>query len=389
MYKWSLVSVAVLVALSISCSGTKTGDTGANDGALYVAEDAPRRDVAAVVVDSARVRLDTVEELVIDVAPADPQFPNSLTIAVGSDGRIFKLDTLAEVSLGAFTPQGIAIGDWTSTEVVLESMPDSLVTIGAMRDDVVVAQWSPDPSDPGRLSVFEADGTFLSSLETASGIAFPHPVRDERTVVYELSNGVLGLVARDGSVVGRFTVFNGSDRDRAGDVHLWPKEAFVVGGERVYVTASATYEVAAFDLNADVAWVLDVPWPRQPIPEHLVGKTTGRTQRAGRTMAANLDGDADLVWPDQFPALADIDTDDQGRLFVFPYVTQRDATEFPVDVYSADGALLANGMLPLQGWDAHRGDHVYRVEQRAGRSVIVRYRLQLPAAVSVGAPAGQ
>ena len=200
---------------------------------------------------------------------------------------------------------------------------------------------------------------------------------------------MLGLVAKDGSVAARFTVLSGSERDRAGDTHLWPQEAFVVGGDRVYVTASAAYEVAAYDLNADVVWVLNVPWPREPIPEHLVSKTIGRTERAGRTMAANLAEDADAVWPEQCPALADIETDDQGRLFVFPYVVDDDASEFPVDIYSPDGELIANGMLPFQGWDAHRGDQVYRVEQRAGRNVIVRYRLQLPMTARPTSSAGQ
>ena len=182
-----------------------------------------------------------MEELVIDVAPAYSQFPNAVAIAVGSGGGIFKFDTLADVSLGAFTPQGISVGDWTSADGVLEcTRTGSLVTIGARRDEVLVAQWSPDPSEQlGRLSVFVSDSTFLGGVDTPSGIAFPRPVREERTVAYELSTGVLSLIAEDGSVVGHFTVFEGPEKDRAGDVHLWPKEAFVVGGDRVYVTAGA------------------------------------------------------------------------------------------------------------------------------------------------------
>ena len=390
IHKWLILLIVASGALLISCGGTEAGDTSADEVVLYVADDVPRRSVAVVAAGPGRVRVGTVEELVIDVAPADPQFPNALAIAVGSGGRIFKFDTLADVWLGAFTPQGIAVGDWTSAKVVLESTPPgSLVTIGARHDGLVIAQLSPDPSEPGRLSTFASDGTYLRGVETAPGIVFPHPIRDERTVARELSTGVLSLVAEDGSVVGRFTVFKAPEQDRAGDIHLWPKEAFVVGGDRVYATASAIYEVAAFDLNADVVWVLEAPWPREPIPEHLVAKTTGRAERVGRTMAANLAEDADAIWPDYFPALAGIETDDQGRLFVFPYVVDADATEFPVDVYSPDGELVVNGILPFQGWDAHRGEHVFRVEQRAGRSVIVRYQLLLSAINGSTVSAGQ
>ena len=126
-----------------------------------------------------------------------------------------------------------------------------------------------------------------------------------------------------------------------------------------------------------------------PIPEHLVAKTIGRTARVGRTMAANLTNDADVVWPDPFPSLADIETDGQVRLFVFPYVVGADVAEFPVDVYSPNGELMVNGRLPFQGWDAHISEQVFRAEQRAGRSVIVRYRLQLPATTVSTASAGQ
>ncbi|HJO05175.1 MAG TPA: hypothetical protein QGG47_14505 [Acidobacteriota bacterium] len=377
-------------ALSISCGKLGATDPGAADGALYVAAGSPQRSAAAVDMGPGRARFVAVQELVVDMAPADPQFPDALTIAVGSEGRFFTYDTLADVSLRALSAEGVADGDWSLAEAELDAAPlDGLITIGASGDRLAIAQWSADLSAPGRLSVFAPDGSRFRAVETVAGVAFPHPLGDGRTVIYELYGGVLALIAEDGSEAARFTVFPRPEGRRAGPSHLWPKEAFAVGGDRVYATAGATYEVVAFDLNTDVAWVLDAPWSRIPIPEHMVAKTNGRTERAGRAMAANLAEDADVIWPDHFPALAGIETDDRGRLFVFPFVVDTQATEFPVDVYSRDGELIGNGTLPFQGWDAYRGEHVYRVEHRSGRTVIVRYRLQLPATVDSAVSAGQ
>ena len=66
----------------------------------------PRRSVAAVISGPGRVRFEAAEELVIDVAPAEPQFPNAVRIAVGSDGTIFTFDALTDLSLGALLSAG-------------------------------------------------------------------------------------------------------------------------------------------------------------------------------------------------------------------------------------------------------------------------------------------
>lgn len=156
---------------------------------------------------------------------------------------------------------------------------------------------------------------------------------------------------------------------------VWPRpDAVITADGRLYTTAAADYDVQAIEADGSFAWVLRVPWPRLPLGEEA-RRTIERTQRAGRAMGANV-GEGGSG-PTALPALAGIEVDGRGRLYVFPFVDGPDAGgRFPVDVYDVAGTRLAAGWLPFQGWAAQANDVVYRLETAAdGSTVIVRYTL--------------
>jgi hypothetical protein len=58
---------------------------------------------------------------------------------------------------------------------------------------------------------------------------------------------------------------------------------------------------------------------------------------------------------------------------------KRDERLRPVDVYSADGGLLFNGMMPNRDWVTANGEHVYGFEVSIeGNYELVRYRIVEP-----------
>lgn len=162
------------------------------------------------------------------------------------------------------------------------------------------------------------------------------------------------------------------------DETVWPRPLVAVGSEgTVYASTASEYLIHAYGPDGDVRWVLQVEWERLPVTE-ATRRTVERTRRAGRALGANVrDRDPTLPIPSALPALAAIEVDGQGRLYVFPLVEGEGP--YPVDVYSSSGERLLAGWLPFQSWETQSGAHVYRIEtdRQTGDPVFVRYRLDL------------
>ncbi len=122
---------------------------------------------------------------------------------------------------------------------------------------------------------------------------------------------------------------------------------------------------------------------RVELTDEAIGRSLERTRRAGRAMGENVRGARDAEFPGYLPALAEIAVDGEGRRYVFPYVEDPGTGgRYPVDVYDSQGRLLLNGSLPFQGWDAHHGMTVFRIENDVvgNTARIDSFQIELPAA---------
>jgi len=157
-----------------------------------------------------------------------------------------------------------------------------------------------------------------------------------------------------------------------------PRLMLHVGGrEVVYITPLHEYQVLALSPEGTGIWALRVAWQRHPWP-------AAQKQPMLDSFAENFEFEQpltpdDLEWPERYTALASIQSDGAGRLFVFPSpaegVGMEPPDEWPVDVYSPSGDFIAAGKVPYR-WTYAAGDHVYgtRTDENE-ETVVVRYRL--------------
>lgn len=359
---------AILVASA--CSG-RFEDPGLPAVPLIrMPEGTPEITVDAVAALGVREPLSVREITRLDIGESDAQFVDRYHLAVTRGGTIAALD-IVTADLALFDADGNRIA--RSKEPAVEEP----LGINTAADGLVV--YGTD-----RMAILDARGRLMREVSP------PHPLftacglPDGSFVGLEFETLTVVKLDPDGSNSQALTVVPRSmDLAIPFARNLYPREEIVVGGDVIYVTAAAEYEVAAFSLDGQGRWLLRVPWIRQSIPDSAISLVLGRTRRAGRAMGTSIDEEA-TDWPTEYPAIAGIDADAQGRLYVFPHVgDSKERASYPVDVYGPDGNLIANAKLPFQGWDASSSDYVYRAEARGGRMYVVKYRIELPASNGV------
>lgn len=155
----------------------------------------------------------------------------------------------------------------------------------------------------------------------------------------------------------------------------------------VFLTAGDEYQVLSIGPSGEARWALRIPWKRERVTQDEIEAALEPHQATYSTEAL-----AKVRWPEVRPALAGwpqylqsdrpLQLDGHGHLYVFPYFPmawKRDDRLRPVDVYSADGALVFTGMIPNRDWVTAKGDHVYGFEQNDESNYeLVRYRLTEP-----------
>ena len=375
-----LGSASLLVLTVAGCNGG-TGSDAPGDFDVYVPSATPVLRVVGVDVDRAPLGLS--EALVIEIGSATTGQPNQFKIAADSNGRVFALDVV-DGALRSFDSTGEPIV-WAETGTEALEFDQAPLGLGTNQGDVLLTN-----AYPGRLRLIDSIGDVLGDRELDGSPFEPTRLDDDTFVAMLLETGVVGRYSLEGDEIARYTVFQFPEEKLGGEARLWPHHGFAAGRGRVYVTTADTHQVTAFDIDGGSAWVLEGDVERIPIPEHISGKTLGRSRRAGRAAGGTIDTEyAQVKWPDFYPALAKIATDAQDRLYVFPYVIEENPERYPVDVYDATGAPITRGWLPFQGWDAFAGDAVYRIEKRGDMTVAVRYELDLQQTNLPGAAAGQ
>jgi hypothetical protein len=366
------LSMALGLALVVVTSGCGRGDETnvASAFDVYVPSATPVVNVS--LGDVARTQIPVREAQVLDLGDNTTGQPNQFQIAAArSSGRVFAVDVYDGTLRGFDATDAPVI--WPGTGTSQLDFEDAPLTIGANEDQLLLAN-----AYPGRLRLLDADGQLVTDLYLETSPWKATGLGDATFVALQFETGVVGRYSLDGAEVARYTVFQFPEERLGGDQHLWAHHDFVVGRERVYATTADTHQVSAFAVDGKNVWVLDGDAERIPIPENISGKTLGRSRRAGRAAGATIDAEfAQMKWPEFYPALTKIATDADDRLYVFPYVIDRNADRYPVDIYEADGTSVARGWLPFQGWDAFSKGGVYRLETRNDRTVIVRYELDL------------
>ena len=361
-----------VVGLALVLAGCSSEQTAVEDGGVEVYVPGSTPVVRATLGDDSRQVLGSSETVLLTLGTAVADSATQHQLAVDRSGDVFILDVFAG-SLSGYGPDGDPLPGIGSVAdgLVLDPAP---LTIGTVSDTVVLGN-----AFPGRLRRVTRAGEIVADVELSVSPWRPHGLSDETFVALEFETGVVGRYDVNGNELARYTVFKFREGELGGDLDLWAQQTFAVGTDRVYVTTAETHQVSAYGLDGESTWVLEGTAERTAIPDNISGRTLGRSRRAGRAAGATLDTDyADVIWPEFYPALKTIATDADGRLYVFPYVIEANPALYPVDVYDADGNEIVRGWLPFQGWDAHSGNSVYRVETRDGMNVVVRYELTLP-----------
>ena len=372
-----------LAAAAASCGG---GPGDAPDGpaewTLALAETTEIRDVGTVLPPSAtRQPMTLVVDLVVSGDDrTDLSLEQVYSLAVAADGTLYALDHAAR-QVKSFSADGDYSGAWgeAGREAGQFFAPSEVVVAGG---EVVVV----DPGI-GRLSRWSGGGDHLADASDPIFMDFNGVVGLESgdlAVTYVLKQQLdeqesLSIVTLAGEELRRYLLL---PAEQAGDGPFWPRPVFAATPEgRLYVTAAAEYQVHVFEPAGAQPFAIRAEWPRIPATDEAIGRSLERTRRAGRAMSRNVDASDVGEVPSHFPALASLEVDGRGNLYVFPFVEDDGtASAFPVDVFSPEGTLLFTASLPFQSWNAQRGEFIYRVEEdpETGTPRLVRYRLGPP-----------
>ncbi|NKB88683.1 MAG: hypothetical protein GKS06_10730 [Acidobacteria bacterium] len=257
-----------------------------------------------------------------------------------------------------------------------------------------------------RLSVFDLQGnhvadhgmpgSFTPALMTGAGDGFLAVDAQEAMVTSEgprPARWSVGLHSLDGKLVHKiFELERKPDAYWAnprggGEIPVTapdPRGAFSAGA--VYVTDGRAYQVLALTPGGDPVWALrtdyTAPGPSEEFKRSVIGSDLPEYGPGWRVSS----DPGSLFWPEHFATIENLEVDGSGNLYVFLHAdrTREEWQEIhrpvPVDVYSPDGERLFTGLSPIDGWDAARGDYLYRIERDPATQeyVVARYRLQRP-----------
>jgi hypothetical protein len=373
---------------------------------IPVAQGTPVHEYAPVSLQQrAGERIDVVEDLVLG-EDRDPQqaFYRPRTVVPDAGGNIYVLDqgnNRIQVFDGAgrylrtLGREGEGPGEM--------SLPIAL----AVAADRVVLR-----ADRNRLDIWATDGRHVDDVmldedlqvllgmddgfvgqrgEWVGEVIMESPPARRFTFVHYTPNGqeestYLQVDKPPPSVIGwvgaRSDFFAGVLLARGGMLPAFSLRQAASGDGTLYMTTSEEYQVHAFGSRR---WALRVAWPREPVTQEAIDAEMETVPDALATATP-----AELGFPERFPAIAGVQVDGHGHVYVFSYYPPMDAPRprgverprepRPVDVYSADGELLFAGFIDLGAWMGALGDFVYtlRTNPETEESEAVRYRLVEP-----------
>jgi hypothetical protein len=337
-------------------------------------------------------RIDVVEDLAFGGQPEDPDqlFYRPSGLAVDAAGRIHVLDRgnhRVQVfdADGAFVTtwgrQGEGPGEFTDPRWIAAVGERVAVLAGGQRLSV----WKVGEGHVADHRLPEAnDAAFFAGTAEGNVVLGFHTHPDARRVPDQRR-----------TVVGVFTL-EGNETARLGEADD-PSSTFEISAEgvadglngprpsmsvavapqgQIYLTAAAEYQVLAAHPTGDLVWALRVAGRPEPLSadqkEAWLSPLRDRYEQVVRF---------DVDWPDRKPALAGLQVDGHGHVYVFPFVLRATPeSEVPVDVYDAEGTRLFSGTIVNRRWRAAHGSFVYDLERdpETAEMKMVRYRLLEP-----------
>jgi hypothetical protein len=205
------------------------------------------------------------------------------------------------------------------------------------------------------------------------------PDGQEESVYLQIDNPPPPVI---GWVGARSEFFAGALLARGGMLPAFSLQQAASRDGTLFVTTSEEYQVHAFGPRR---WALRVAWLRDPVTREAIDAEMATVPEALATATPQ-----ELGFPERFKAIAGLQVDGHGHLYVFPYFPPMDAPRprgverahepRPVDVYSADGEHVFSGLIDLAAWSGALGDFVYtlRTNPDTEESEVVRYRLVEP-----------
>lgn len=344
------------------------------DWTLPVDEGTPVMEYAHVPAEERDASIEWVEELVIgDRGDVDIRyaFARPSDVVVDARGQIYVVDSRS-AAVKVFDAEGEYLRELSREGQGPGEFQDPR-SVASFGDVVIVGA-----SRNARWSHFDLDGNHLAD--------YSYPIYDNLELMRATADGRLigsttgfteqeevvrgyGIYSPQAELILRLveithpntpTIQRGTRRTYFGGMpHAIPAVAVSPQGV-AYWSMSDEYQLLAVGPEGEQGWALRVAMTPGPLTREAIDDVMARVR--GRYEDAT---EAEVTFPDRFPAIRTIEVDGHGHVWVFPYtwvgmVMTSDAP-VPVDVYSAEGDRLFTGMSPQRTWAHADGDHVWEI----------------------------
>lgn len=337
-------------------------------------------------------RIELVEDVGVGGNASNPneRFYRPAGVTVDAAGRIYVLDR-GNYRVSVFDADGGFITSWGRQGEGPGEFPDPR-WIAVVGDQVAVlaggqrlSTWRLGDGHLADHRLLGAPdvGAFAGSPAGTLAVSFhTYPDAQRAPDARRTAVGLFTLDGRETTRLGKFddpsSIFEISPEGVATGLNgPMPAPSIAVSpGAQIYVTASDEYQVLAVSPAGEPAWALRAAVaPRPMSAERRDAWLAPMRERFSQVVRFDVD------WPEREPALAGLQVDGHGHLYVYPFVTRADATsEVPVDVYGRDGERLFAGTMVNRRWQAAHGSFVYDLERdpETQEVKVVRYRLVEP-----------
>ena len=394
-------SIVVLLALLAAAACSESLEF--SDWTIPIDEGAPIFEYVGLSIEERQGNeVGAVEDLILGADPTDPReaFYRVSGVEPDPSGNIYILDR-GNNRIQVFDPEGTYLrtmgrqGDGPgelNRSLYLAFAGDQLVVRASTRR---LSIWDLEGELVGDIQLVRSlrqfvgiDGGFVAAYSTRLGDAEPTagfpPSRltfasfgtdgEEIQIYVELDEPPITVIEFGGSFIGLSS---------SGFIPTWAPRFAALRDGSFYLTTNEEYQVHAYGPRR---WSLRVAWVRDEVTDEHIDNV----------MAGFADGPlaelrkSDAEWGERFQAIANLEVDGHGHIYVFPFFeplnapippdTERPEIGRPVDVFSADGEHLFSGMISISDWNGSLGDFVYRsrLNGNTDETEVVRYRLVEP-----------
>lgn len=425
-----LLVTGVLCASGLACGAEPELEFA--DWVLPVADATPIREYAPVPRgERAENAFELIEDLVIGGDPNDPNtgFYRPTDVLAAANGNIFVVDsgnarvqmfdadgafrrTLGQRGQGPGEFQRPSAAAMAGDRLVVMDMQNSRLSVWSDEGDHIADHATPLGFQASSMEGLSSGGLIILGPQINIGAMQAGSAPTITTVLASYStSGEEGVrfFESESPPMGNPAEMVSDTRRRIQymiDMGEAPRPSFALGGnDRVYVSLSAEYQVAAMNSSGEQVWALRVAWPRPRLLESSKERRVRLLARDEPDISAD-----EFDWPEFSAAISTrLLADGQGRLYVFPILRglegvgdepedsgdaagteneqaadseqaadgeQEGPRGVAVDIYSPEGELLVAGL--AEGtWRSARGEYVYTISRDPDTEEMIVYRYRL------------